>query len=308
MSSEMVRLALVEDDADDIYIFKNELRKAFGNHVVLEECRSLAELNNLEATAVDIIMLDLGLPDSNGISTVVSVINRYSEIPIVVLTGLNSVELGEQAIQIGAQDYIPKDELTHSFLQRSIRFSIERHALLSKLKNMAHVDTLTLLYNRAYFFERLVQQCQLSKRNKEEFGVIMIDLDGFKEVNDTYGHNVGDQVLEQFSARLKSLTRRTDILARFGGDEFIMIVSPLLNEVGCGQVAEAKLKCTRDPFLIFNNGKVEPVNIGMSIGYAMCPNDSEDANGLIRCADKAMYAVKATGKNGVKAYSSLDEH
>lgn len=307
MSTELVKVVLVEDDADDIYIFKNELTKAFGNNIVLEECRSLTELYSLETTSVDIIMLDLGLPDSNGINTVVNAVNRFSDIPIVVLTGVNSVELGEQAIQFGAQDYIPKDELSHRFLQRSIRFSIERHALLTKLKNMAHVDTLTLLYNRAYFFERLVQQCQLSNRKNEEFGVIMVDLDGFKEVNDTYGHNVGDQVLEQFSARLKALTRRTDVLARFGGDEFIMILSPLLNAIGCGQVAEAKLKCTEDSFLIFHDGKVEPVKIGMSIGYAMFPSDSEDANGLIRCADKAMYAVKATGKNGVKAYSNLDE-
>lgn len=307
MSNTLVRVVLVEDDKDDIYIFKNELLKAFNAEANLKECHSLSDLNLIDTNTVDIIMLDLGLPDSNGINTVVSVVNRFNQIPVVVLTGLNSVELGKQAIQFGAQDYIPKEELTHSLLQRSIRFSIERHTMFNKLKNMAHVDTLTLLYNRAYFLERLIQQCQLSKRKEEEFGVIMIDLDGFKEVNDTYGHNAGDQVLEQFSARLKSLTRRTDILARFGGDEFVMIVSPLLNEIGCGQVAEAKLRCTQDPFLIYHNGKVKPVKIGMSVGYSMFPVDSDDANGLIRCADKAMYMVKATGKNGVKSFSSLTE-
>ncbi len=305
MSNQIIKVVLVEDDHDDIYLFKNEFSKAFGALAELVECHSLSELFTIDVNEVDIIMLDLGLPDSNGLNTVVNVVNRFSDIPVVILTGVNSIELGEQAIQLGVEDYIPKDELTQSLLQRSIRFSIERHALLNKVKNMANIDTLTLLYNRTYFLDRLHQQCELSLRNKDEFGVIMIDLDGFKAVNDTYGHHAGDQVLEQFSSRLNRLTRRTDILARFGGDEFVMIVAPLLNAEGCEQVASAKLECTKDPFLIFHEGKVEQVEIGMSIGYAMYPSDNDSANGLLSCADKAMYVVKGSGKNGYRSFSSL---
>mgnify|MGYP003384836629 FL=1 len=305
MANQIIRIVLVEDDHDDIYIFKNEVKKAFGNDSIIDECHSLSELNAIDKSSVDIIMLDLGLPDSKGLNTLVKVMNQYHEIPIVVLTGVNDIDVGEQAIQLGAEDYIPKDELNHSLISRTIRFAIERHGLLNKVRNMAHVDMLTLLHNRAYFLDRLEQQCALSTRNHEEFGLIMIDLDGFKAVNDTYGHGAGDQVLAQFSARLKSSTRRTDVLARLGGDEFVMIVSPLLNEDACGQVAKSKLDCVKDPFLVFHDGKVVSVKIGMSIGYAMFPADGTSGARLLSCVDKAMYAVKDSGKNGYKAFSNL---
>jgi PleD family two-component response regulator len=199
MVSRLINIILVEDDHDDIYLFKNEVKKAFGNSAKVDVCNSLSELTEIDRDATDIIMLDMGLPDSSGLNTVAKVLNQFNTIPAVVLTGLSSIDIGKRAVQLGAEDYIPKDELSHSLIARSIRFSIERRGLLNKVKDMAHVDPLTLLHNRAYFIDRLGQQCALSQRNTDIFALIMLDLDGFKEVNDTYGHRAGDQVLEQFS-------------------------------------------------------------------------------------------------------------
>jgi diguanylate cyclase (GGDEF)-like protein len=261
----------------------------------------------IDRDATDIIMLDMGLPDSTGLNTVVQVLNQFNAIPVVVLTGLNSIDIGGQVVQLGAEDYIPKDERNHSLIASSIRFSNERHGLLNKVKNMAHVAPLTLLHNRAYFIDRLGQQCALSQRNTDIFGLIMVDLDGFKEVNDTPGHGAGDQVLEQFSARLKSSTRRSDVLARLGGDEFVMIVSPLMGPTDCDAVATSVLKCVSSPFLIFQGQSVVQVEIGVSVGCSVFPSDAATPNSLLSCADKAMYAVKNSGKNGYKLFSSLVE-
>jgi two-component system cell cycle response regulator len=307
MDSRLIKIVLVEDDHDDIYLFKSEVKKAFGNYASLEVCNSLSELMGIDRNTTDIIMLDMGLPDSTGLNTVVQVLNQFNTIPVVVLTGINSIDIGEQVVQLGAEDYIPKDELSHSLIARSIRFSIERHGLLNKVKDMAHVDPLTLLHNRAYFIDRLGQQCALSQRNTDIFALIMVDLDGFKEVNDTYGHRAGDQVLEQFSARLKSSTRRSDVLARLGGDEFVMIVSPLMGPTGCDVVSTSVLKCVNSPFLILQEDSVVQVEIGVSIGCSVFPSDATTPNSLLSCADKAMYAVKNSGKNGYKLFSSLVE-
>lgn len=305
MVNQKLKIVLVEDDSDDIYLFKNVVKKSFGNEAKVEVHHSLLSLMDINQDDTDIIMLDMGLPDSSGINTVVKVIKQFNSIPIVVLTGMNNIEIGQQAVQLGAEDYIPKEELSEALVTRSIRFSIERHSLLNKVKDMAHVDPLTMLHNRTYLMDRLEQQCELSTRNNDSFALMILDLDGFKEVNDTYGHSAGDQVLEQFSARLKSNTRRTDVLARLGGDEFVLIVSPLIELSGCDVVAISILGCVADPFLIYHDQNVEQVQIGISVGCAMFSNDATTANRLLICADKAMYDVKKSGKNGYKLFSDL---
>ena len=306
MSNRNLKIVLVEDDPDDIYLFMAEAKKAFGSSATVEVCSTLSALMDIDQSDADIIMLDMGLPDSRGLSTVVKVLNQFSFIPVIVLTGMNSIDVGQQAVQLGAEDYIPKEELNKSLIARSIRFSIERHSLLNKVKDMVHVDPLTMLHNRTYFTNRLEQQCELSKRNKDSFALMMLDLDGFKEVNDTYGHGAGDQVLVQFSARLKSNIRRTDVLARLGGDEFVLIVSPLINSSGCDVVAASILECVSAPFLIYHDLNVEEVKIGISVGCSMFPSDASTPNSLLLCADKAMYSVKNAGKNGYKLFSDAE--
>jgi len=307
MPNSGTKVVLVEDDDDDIYLFKQSIRLEPRIDQDVTIYHSINELFSNETHYCDVLVLDLGLPDSQGLKTIVTVSNYLPDIPIIVLTGTDSSEVGEQAIQLGAQDYIPKAELCQSLISRSIRFSIERHSLVLKMRNMAHVDPLTLLYNRAYFMERLEQQISIADRNKDSFAVMMIDLDGFKDVNDTLGHNAGDQVLSQFAARMRSKTRQADLLARLGGDEFVVLLSAVSSESDCIQSAENKLMCCESPFLVFSHDSVHKVDLGMSIGLAVFPNDGVSPKSLIEHADEAMYSVKNQGKNGYKLYSNLQD-
>lgn len=303
MSLNEIKVLLVEDDEDDIYLFRQSIR--LDNRICqeIDVVSSIAALISNGIGDCDVLVLDLGLPDSVGLKTILTVSNNFPDIPIVVLTGVSNEELGEQAIQLGAQDYLPKAELCQNLISRSIRFSIERHSMLAKMKNMAHVDQLTLLYNRAHFLERLEYQISLAERNQEVFGLMLIDLDGFKDVNDTLGHQAGDQVLSQFAARLRSKSRQSDLVARLGGDEFIVLLSAIKDEKDCEKSAEIKLGCCEEAFLVFSEDTVHKVNIGMSIGLSMYPKSGSSPRQLMENADKAMYDVKCSGKNNYRLFS-----
>lgn len=302
MASRQVNIVLVEDDPDDVYITKQILNNDIQRQFKLSHVGSINELITTEFAEIDIILLDLGLPDSDGLASVVQVVNHFREIPVIVLTGLNNEDVGEAAIQLGAEDYIPKDELSASLLSRSMRFSIERHGLLRKLRNMAHVDSLTLLSNRADFDERLAHHLEYALRHDTRVGLLMIDLDGFKAINDNLGHGAGDQVLAQFAARIKNRIRKSDVAARLGGDEFALLLHPVESLAACESVAQAKLNSINEPFLIYVDGSVKEVSIGMSVGIAIYPDHGETGSALKSNADKAMYEVKKHGKNNYHVY------
>lgn len=307
MANNEINVTLIEDDPDDIYLFKQSLKQDERIDKSITVFNSIGEFLTSNHDATDVLVLDLGLPDSQGLKTVVTVSNSVPNVPIIVLTGTDSNDIGEQAIQLGAQDYIPKSELCHSLISRSIRFSIERNGLLAKMRNMALVDPLTLLYNRAYFTERLEQQISIAARNKDCFAIMMVDLDGFKEVNDTLGHHAGDQVLSQFSARMRSKTRQSDLIARYGGDEFILLLTSINTEKDCEQSAHNKLQCCSESFLVFSQDQVHKVNIGMSVGLAIFPDDGTTPTALLEHSDEAMYKVKEQGKNNYLLYSQLKD-
>ena len=297
MALRYVNILLVEDDEDDVYIAKKIMNNDPYCHYHLTHFTTFKDLIGTEHKDFDVILLDLGLPDSSGLSSVVEAVNHFRDIPVIVLTGLKSEEVGEEAIQLGAEDYIPKDELNVTMLSRSVRFSIERHSMMKKLRNMAHVDALTLLSNRADFDERLTALLDFAKRHDTQLGLIMIDLDGFKQINDTLGHSAGDQLLIQFSSRIKSQIRKTDVAARVGGDEFTLILHPVDSIEVCEKFARIKLGHINQPFLIYVGGKVKEVKVGMSMGIALYPQHGTSAVELRANADKAMYEVKKHGKN-----------
>lgn len=176
----------------------------------------------------------------------------------------------------------------------------ELKRLQQELGQMAHSDDLTGLPNRALFIDRLEQVMIHAHRNRSKFALLFIDLDGFKLVNDTYGHKTGDDLLKSVALRLTSCVREADTVARVGGDEFVVILKEDLKRLEePGIVAEKMLKAFSMPFNIDGN----ICNIGLSIGISIYPDDAEDAQQLIICADEAMYQVKQRGKNHFK-YSS----
>nr|WP_226991086.1 GGDEF and EAL domain-containing protein [Paraglaciecola psychrophila] len=169
-----------------------------------------------------------------------------------------------------------------------------------QLEHVAHYDVLTDLPNRVLLADRLSHAIALCQRREQSLGVAFMDLDGFKEVNDNYGHNVGDELLITVSQRMKAALREGDTLARIGGDEFIAVMVDLDNIEEITPILERLLQAASDPVTIGN----DVMQVSASIGVTLYPQDGSDADQLIRHADQAMYGAKQTGKNRYRLFDT----
>jgi diguanylate cyclase (GGDEF)-like protein len=172
-------------------------------------------------------------------------------------------------------------------------FSIYATITKNKLQMMAHFDELTTLPNRAYFYIELEQELKRAKRLKQKLAVLFIDLDGFKYVNDTYGHDVGDSLLIDVSRRLERCVRDTDIVARLGGDEFTVVLCDLKNKNDALTIAQKIIDHLSEQFIISKKS----IHIGASIGISIYPDDAITSDELIQKSDNSMYIAKNNGKN-----------
>ncbi|WP_069190048.1 diguanylate cyclase domain-containing protein [Candidatus Terasakiella magnetica] len=181
-----------------------------------------------------------------------------------------------------------------------LRDITERIQNVERIRHMAHHDTLTGLPNRHLFKDRLFHAIKLSKRYDKCLVLMFIDLDKFKPINDTLGHEAGDTVLIEVARRFRNIIRESDTVARIGGDEFIILLEELDTTESGPLVAQKVLDCLKEPIIAAG----EECYLGSSIGMSCFPEDSMDAEELMRCADEAMYAVKTSGRNGFKLYDS----
>ena len=161
------------------------------------------------------------------------------------------------------------------------------------MRHMASHDGLTDLPTLKLAKDRLAMAMGMARRNKKTVALMFVDLDGFKAVNDTYGHDVGDEVLREVAKRFCSCVRAIDTVARIGGDEFLIVITELQSWKSAAGIAEKVIQSVSQPIMI--NGL--RTSVGASIGIAMFPGDSDDADRLIKLADKAMYRMKKSGKN-----------
>ncbi len=175
----------------------------------------------------------------------------------------------------------------------------ERKELQERLEQLAQFDMLTGLPNRRMLFDRLAQAVALAGRSGQRFALLFIDLDGFKRINDTHGHEAGDRVLKNVAARLSACLRISDTAGRIGGDEFIVLLGTLSRYRDAGQVAEKILAALRRPISLPDGARD---CIGCSIGISIFPEDARDGDSLLAAADEVMYQMKQTGKGGYRFY------
>ena len=180
--------------------------------------------------------------------------------------------------------------------------TIEHRRFFERLMHQGHHDVLTGLPNRLLFADRLKQAIARAERSRTQVAYLCIDLDRFKYVNDTLGHDVGDGFLQQISVRLAARIRSSDTLARTGGDEFTAVLSDVKDQLDAVRVAESLIAALREPFDVSGH----TVFGSASIGIAMFPKDGRDSESLQRNADRAMYRAKAQGRNGIQLYSPSD--
>ncbi|MEW5904989.1 MAG: diguanylate cyclase [Pseudomonadota bacterium] len=186
----------------------------------------------------------------------------------------------------------------HRYFIGIVRDITERRAAEERIAHLAHFDSLTSLPNRASFLAALNHAVPLSRRGRQRFAVMFIDLDGFKQVNDTLGHEAGDMLLRGVAERLRTVPRASDTVARLGGDEFVILLQDIASEDNAAFVAARILEVLEAPFDLGEaTGKV-----GASIGIALFPHDAMDAASLMRQADEAMYQAKREGKNTWRFY------
>ena len=178
----------------------------------------------------------------------------------------------------------------------------ERKQVELKLKQMALYDTLTGLPNRTLFFDRMNQLLELAKRNKYVIALLYMDLDRFKTINDTFGHEVGDLVLAAAGQRMVSCTRRSDTVARIGGDEFIGICGRITAAADAAVVAQKIIASLSEPFRLSGH----ECAIGASVGISIYPQDGDDVETLVSKADAAMYRVKESRRGGYEFYSTVE--
>ena len=170
-----------------------------------------------------------------------------------------------------------------------------------QLEHIAHYDALTHLPNRILLADRLQQAIVQSLRRNLSLAVVFLDLDGFKAVNDTHGHQAGDELLITISQRMKTAMREGDTLARIGGDEFLAVLVDLEHPQDCQPVLERMLQAAAEPVQVGD----AVLNVSASIGVAVYPQDADDSEQLLRHADQAMYVAKQSGKNRYHRYSSV---
>jgi diguanylate cyclase (GGDEF)-like protein/PAS domain S-box-containing protein len=169
-----------------------------------------------------------------------------------------------------------------------------------KIRHLAYYDSLTGLPNRAAFLERLQHALSLAQREGRQFGLLFIDLDNFKDVNDTQGHDFGDKLIREVAARLAACMRESDSLARLGGDEFVIVLTAISDQESAALAAKRLLSIFESPFQL----ECRQIYTSASIGIALYPDDGPDADTLFKCADTAMYHAKTAGKANFRFFSA----
>ncbi len=293
--------------------------------LLLEEmdCEVVKALSGNEALiqisrhTISLVLLDVQMPKMDGFETAELMRNnkKTSHIPIIFVTAISKDQRHVfHGYKAGAVDYICKPFEPEIILAKaSIFLELDRyrrsledaHHKLEQQKNMleqmAITDELTGLYNRRYLKKILHQEFERSKRYRSEFSVLMLDLDHFKQVNDTYGHGFGDHVLREVARQIGCSIRTSDSAFRFGGEEMIILL-PQTDIKGAKQTAEnIRLQLAAEPIEDINHSTIVTVSIGVASSLLHKP---ENRNDLIAFADKALYSAKENGRNRVEEYCS----
>jgi diguanylate cyclase (GGDEF)-like protein len=248
-------------------------------------------LERLRAERWDVVLLDPALPDSEGPADVGHLREVGPDIAVLVLTEGEDDRRTLAYLQAGAQDCLPRSKLASASLARAIRYALERMRAEKRLAHLASYDSLTGLVNRTTLVHRLNRAVARARRASKQVAVLFIDLDGFKPINDAFGHAVGDELLKLVATRLGTAVRATDTVARLGGDEFAIILEGIVDARDVARVAGKILDAINAPSTI--SGR--ETSISASIGIALFPSSGWEVSALLRHADAAMYRAKQNG-------------
>lgn len=318
-----LKLLIVEDDGDQRDLLRETLEDRFGIGTVTA-ATTMAETLAQELSHFDLILCDYNLPDCTGLQ-LLEQIRRRCMTPVIMVTGENVGHTAVEAIKQGATDYVVKvgeylftlpltveKNLTMALVKREnerLRQELERALIdlrtkaqqledsLQRVEQMAATDPLTGLYNRRHLAKVLEQLFAESQRFDTDLSCVMIDLDGYKKLNDTFGHQVGDKLLVTAGRVIGANMRQMDVAARYGGDEFVLLL-PRASDIEAANAAQR----IRDDFK-----KAGPAVLGSACGVSMSVGIASlkrcvpsGADQLIACADAALYRAKDAGRDRIE--------
>jgi diguanylate cyclase (GGDEF)-like protein len=321
--SKKLHILIVEDNPADVNLMRDALPKRGAIRFDSESVPRLSEgIARLATGGIDLVMTDLGLPDSQGLATFRKLHQAAPDLAIIVLTGNDDQEMAVAAVREGAQDYLVKGQISGGVLVRAVRYALERKRTEKKLSHdkesleevnrkleqtlehtqlLASTDSLTNLYNYRRFFEMATREFRSSLRYQRQLTILMLDVDHFKHINDTFGHPIGDKVLVMVAQSVATKLRDIDLLARYGGDEFIILL-PQTDAEQALPAAERIRDTVADLCVESDKG---PLSVTLSIGIAEMWREPVDqcVESIVKRADRALYVAKAEGRNRITTYS-----
>lgn len=288
-------LLLIDDDRLQEKLVAQQLKHFRREHYQLEWAATYEEgLARLLTGEHTVCLLDYQLGERDGLDLIREAKAAGCTVPIVFLTAESSSDIDIEAMNAGAMDYLVKGEISAGTLERSLRYTLKLSATLEELNRLATHDALTGLLNRRELGRLMAEEVERFRRFGRPFSIVMLDLDHFKQVNDTHGHQAGDLVLEETARRLEAELRKTDRMARYGGEEIAVLLIEM-DAPAAAEVADRLVQAVaRSPYPLPDGSRLVQT---ISAGVATLPQDAAGAESLIAAADAALYAAKQGGRN-----------
>ncbi len=287
--SEPVKILLVNDQHTERLFLESLFQQIEGFHYSLVWCRTAGKaLRALSSEAFDVVFTEYSFGREQDNELLDEIKSHYPSVLIIVVSAELDSALGGSLIKAGVSDYLVKGTLDASMLERSLRYLLQVKEVQLKLAYHDHCDPLTELVNRTVFSDRLSHAIQRSERSRQKVVLLSINLDKFKSVNNSYGREAGDMVIQAVANRLRSCVRKSDSLARTSGDEFAIILEGVTTESNVLRLVNQIIEEVAKPYRVPG----DQVHLGCSIGIAFYPDSGVNTEALQRCANMAMSQAK----------------
>jgi len=299
MDQKTLNILIVDDDDGDRKHIQRILKKTGLLYDYIAVASLKQALVYCEKQIIDCMLIDYQLPGEDSLTSIATLSHQFPYMAIIMLTGTGNETIAVEAMKHGAVDYLTKNSIDSTLLEKTILSAIEKQQLKQqlheqevKVNHLAYYDYLTDIPNRVFFEYAVSKALAHAKRYKKIMAILFIDLDRFKTINDVLGHECGDLLLKEVTKRFQQTLREEDTLARLGGDEFGLLITQIDQQEQVELIAKKILQSLKDPFLL----AAEKITVTPSIGIAVYPIAGQSVSTLMRSADKAMYQVKKAEK------------